>query len=1351
MGDKNKDTSGLTVRRKEDQGTLKNVQDETGKEKSRSIMPPQSEDKADVKALQEFSTLVKENEKHKLIKAVYHWAKTTDATTRKAVLASGSSQKKELEKRLNDAPLFTIALKCIYDYDSYVPPVVRAEEEAATEGGPSDKKIEQQAKKNLETIDLEQEAALIETKKDMSWRENDLLDFLSLYTKKKAKVEHLPQIIELLVGLRGSALLKEKSAEIKGLFQQDTWADYFVEHFLAGGSNTLAYVGLASGLVTEQKEGKADKKEIQYLLRKESAGLFKSFGALSNGKLKDALEKRIEKIDKTNLYELFKVEKARFLDNSGTADLEAATSKDVSDAELGHLNKLMKPFLEASFSLDSSALLEAVTEWMQHASDKALEKAAQDKSDYMNNVAKLKGAKLASIDERSATFLRTAMESISLGKQAKAPSVVAPEKTTQEEESTTDETKITVAISALKSTKKDVGTSILGTAIDIEYIEKMIAKLSPSECAIVHKATLEHANLEKDFDLDKERLFALNQRLETKNQASPALNTVLKELVDFRKKPKNLLKDKNAEKFSNLCLSMTKGDWQLFKNLSFVQAHKAEFQPALAGTGMFGAKDTVSLDSVNEESVAAAQNNTLYWADLLKKDIKAKKESVLAQTLYRIQAVGQQKEKAEGDVFVHAIKSRLSSKEVKYLVGELTYNGTNLYAKFEQGELSAADLTKFARRGLSGHEDEVKTAGNLASSKDLLKMSNYEKFKALVATKMNEQEEDSKDLFKSAELNSFVIDFNASYIKDIYGEMGAKSRASVEFLSQMRQKLAKAVEEDMQNSFEGLGWQSTLVASRIKSVALVNEEAVSKRGVQWSSFSVTSIERKSRFAEAKGQAQVLNDTVSTKDKTVDEANVEAHLKDTAEKEKAYLRVNENFKTVKAKFDALLKKAIGVAIGGILSIVSGALTGGMAPVLVALLSGIISEAGTMVTDIIGNAVAGEPLLGTNKAMMAKALKSAFTIATSVASTFASQAVSAGTFGLGIDEQKGITDFFEESVAKLAPEQYAGMLVGKAAEITETLDFDKIIQGASKSAITKVTDLLGSQLDKALKTNPEEGVTESVDAEKEKEAPTKEVEPPKNTADLLDKIEDAEKEDPKPITADKDKDKDKDGEQASEKDETTPSKEKEQEEVEEQEEAAQKEDSTKLDLKKGDMQMRIQNMLLLTDKNITKYHKNNFCTVSAVLQENFPLSKYKGKTKAYPKYKSTLDLMLKKIEQTEDMEALDSIDKDLVNLEANIDTFVKEETKAIQFYKKHLRFAIKEVEARQADLGDRMSAKACVDKKRRIVNALTDINGLPDNFTQLVKYTKQIKEHVTSRRLDFHIKEVIRKKKAKPMNA
>lgn len=285
-----------------------------------------------------------------------------------------------------------------------------------------------------------------------------------------------------------------------------------------------------------------------------------------------------------------------------------------------------------------------------------------------------------------------------------------------------------------------------------------------------------------------------------------------------------------------------------------------------------------------------------------------------------------------------------------------------LTSKFKQGDLiNAADRLRFARRGFATRTTEMTQIIEDSSGEQLFS----------VAEPVNR----AKDAY---DLKADVL---TTMTKELGGMGGGRSKSLVKVLAKARYKLGDYIitaadqlniKDDNNQKFASADVKR--IGERTKALGLLDEEDMSRKGVQWSSLSVAGYEQAESARAFKGAHRAMGNALrdlgahaSAKNRADTIENRLGNIRATASE---WTSRAEAFDALKAKYDGRCMLLVELLLGAAIGVSTGFLTGGATWLAAAFIKFGMAMMQKVATTVIRRYVVGET--GLTRGQMAQAL-------------------------------------------------------------------------------------------------------------------------------------------------------------------------------------------------------------------------------------------------------------------------------------------------------------------------------------------------------------------------------------------
>lgn len=883
----------------------------------------------------------------------------------------------------------------------------------------------------------------------------------------------LDRVVELLVGLdRDTAVNWSEKLRAKH-YQANTWEFQFLDDIVKEGKpSPISNLALSLGLVTEQRTFTVDEDEAAYLLEHDGQKIQEGYLRVSL-KLRDEVGERIQDKDDEILTSLFNIVQSKGDLMGDIGEDEPKMKKDVIvDSELNYLFVLIDQYDNLfktkvnediginpktwKLSADVRGLIQAVRKWTTGASSLAKAAAFAPGSEFREKIKELEDNNITDINAETATYLINAVN-ISEDEVFKKFASKLQENTDVLPEEEKEQAKQKAEDQAERMT---YFTNLLKFNIDYSIIKEEALKLKASD-----KDFLENfLAIDQEFrasllHLKKERQVVIKAILDSE-QKNPSIALI--ELLEFVGGEKKRKSKDITEKLNEI-----RGeDWNILRRQTTVWNI---LRPVLKDYSIseIGQQQRKNQNERNDDTISAQiESKPEYWARVLdveldKHYLNARKDKgKLAQILYEIQTYI----KAQGnnppftaEEVLRKVKNNSDLRSV--LTTKISGKKITIHEDFKTLSIKPADLITFARRGLATHEREIVYVFSKVEGDDLLSMSNYHVFEEKLRRR-REEDDPRKKMELSKEMDAFEIDLLPEVIKDVEKELGntfgdKRTHASVNAISLARRRLAEALaQKSEEREFRHLvgNWELPVIQQRIRKKAVEDEEAMSDKGIQWSAFSVKSMERKVAAAEFRGQHLALNNDLDEAETDKDkEEVVREDVVDIQEAEGQFVRRKASFDQFKAKWDGLFESIFKLIVKVGLIVAANVATMGIgSPFAVAALKFAIVEIGMQLVNIgFNQAFRGQPIVGSNKELMQQGLLTAVTGALSIGIEGAVDSAwvkhidgTRGSERVVMEATKALTDALYKDFAMYTAEQ----LITKERAFEETTVMDVVLKGA-----------------------------------------------------------------------------------------------------------------------------------------------------------------------------------------------------------------------------------------------------------------------------------------------------------------
>lgn len=411
----------------------------------------------------------------------------------------------------------------------------------------------------------------------------------------------------------------------------------------------------------------------------------------------------------------------------------------------------------------------------------------------------------------------------------------------------------------------------------------------------------------------------------------------------------------------------TQGKWRTRIKAVFGLRHFADNQPVQPGTQS-------TQEERSAKARADAEESPMHWAILLDRRVKQhnwitvpkgkvlaimQQAQVAARRKYPIDPTApqpqQQQQQQQRDQFIDEIWANLSPSTNDFLKRLSFFGGMkNQRSKFKQHqEISPLDRIKYASRNIKTRKGEILAVIEDSTGQELLGLSNLQDFVALMQER--QQQPPPRPIVQiDAELDAFIIDLKPEVITQLERYLGSwtggETKKLTEVLSKARRKLATALttDESFQRAILAAGVAQgdlPILQERTKALALLDEERLSKRGIQWGTLSVRSMERqeaawryKGTHRSMKGQLGNLREGQGLSDTQKQERakQIKGSVEEIQSAEKEWTSRKDAFEAMRTKYSGRLKKLIGLILTVAVAVGAGFLTAGLGSVATAFI-------------------------------------------------------------------------------------------------------------------------------------------------------------------------------------------------------------------------------------------------------------------------------------------------------------------------------------------------------------------------------------------------------------------------------
>ncbi|WP_432810468.1 eCIS core domain-containing protein [Pantanalinema sp. GBBB05] len=478
-------------------------------------------------------------------------------------------------------------------------------------------------------------------------------------------------------------------------------------------------------------------------------------------------------------------------------------------------------------------------------------------------------------------------------------------------------------------------------------------------------------------------------------------------------------------------LYQVRSDADVWKNLKN-KCEKGDKGPSILG--VFGlSKWSDELKKDGNEKDNKGEYNPSHWATLINYAIDKHtniagdvnlltiKSGHLAELMQHAQTAGKKVVASQNlnkgfKEFTDKVWQDVTDRHKAYLKGssrrEAVHYLKELSLKFEGGtEIKAEDRIDLAMRWGKTHEQEITRIIEDSSGEQLKGLSNFDDFsgkwkirgdgynelsalqKELKKAKENSDQKAITDKEKgiqakndeikknNKEIDNFIIDLKPNILNKLEQELGdlvltptgdKRNKTLVGVVSKARRKLAEALSKDKEVfKLDGLTEsEKKVMQERIRALALLDEEDLSRKGIQWSSLSVTSLEQQESAWAYKGAHRAMSHELEKnhskdggfrftgEDKEDRNKIIETRVTEIQTAEGEWKTRKDAFEALKAKYDGRVKLIVDMVLGAVLGVVTGFLTGGASWLVGALIKFSMALAQKTLSAGVSYALTGE---------------------------------------------------------------------------------------------------------------------------------------------------------------------------------------------------------------------------------------------------------------------------------------------------------------------------------------------------------------------------------------------------------